>query len=86
MAFKTGVLADATPFVVNIATSTWPATMSLVSAAAGRLIELSADGGVTYFTPTIDATSANGISISVFAPVSHVRFTGVANDVWSARG
>ena len=85
MAFKSAALADSTPFPVNIATSTWPATVSLVSAAPGRLIELSTDGGVTYFTPTYDNTSVGGISVAVLAPVSHARFTGIAGDVWSAR-
>lgn len=85
MAFKSAALADSTPFPVNIATSTWPATASLVSSAAGRLIELSTDGGTTYFTPTYDNASATSISVGIFAPVSHVRFTGVAGDVWSAR-
>lgn len=85
MAFQSAPLADSTPFPVNIATSTLPATVSLVSAAAGRLIELSTDGGITYFTPIYDSTSATGISVGIFAPVSHVRFTGIAGDVWSAR-
>lgn len=85
MAFQSAPLADSTPFPVNIATSTWPATVSLVSSAAGRLIELSTDGGITYFTPTYDNTSVGGISVAVLAPVSHARFTGIAGDVWSAR-
>lgn len=85
MTFKSAALADSTPFPVNIATSTWPATVSLVSSAAGRLIELSTDGGATYFTPTYDNTSVGGISVAVLAPVSHARFTGIAGDVWSAR-
>lgn len=85
MAFKSAALADSTPFPVNIANSTWPATVSLVSAAPSRLIELSTDGGATYFTPTYDNTSATSISVGIFAPVSHVRFTGVNGDVWSIR-
>lgn len=85
MAFKSGTLTDATPFAVNIATQDWPSTVSLVSAAPGRLIELSTDGGINYFTPTIDGTSAGGISVGIMAPVSHVRFTGVNGDIWSAR-
>lgn len=85
MAFQSAPLADSTPFPVNIATSTWPATVSLVSSAAGRLIELSTDGGVTYFTPTYDNEGVSGISVAILAPVSHARFTGVAGDVWSAR-
>lgn len=85
MAFKSAALADSTPFPVNIATSTWPATVSLVSSAAGRLIELSTDGGATYFTPNYDNVSTGGISVAVLAPVSHVRFTGISGDVWSVR-
>lgn len=87
MAFQSKALADSTPFPVNIANSTWPATVSLVSSAAGRLVRLSADGGATYFTPVYDpyATSASSITVTISAPVSHVEFTGVAGNVWSAR-
>jgi len=85
MAFKSAALADSTPFPVNIALWNWPATVSLISSAAGRLIELSTDGGATYFTPTYDNSSAGSISVSIFAPVSHARFTGINGDVWSAR-
>lgn len=85
MTYQSASLSNSTPFPVNIATSTWPATVSLVSAAPGRLIELSTDGGITYFTPTYDNTSVTSISVGVFAPVSHMRFTGVAGDVWSIR-
>lgn len=88
MSFQSGKLLNATPFPVLMAVSnaSWPATVSLVSSAPGRLIELSADGGTTWFSPSIDATTANGISVGVFAPVSHARFTGATNDAWSIRG
>lgn len=85
MAFQSAPLTNSTPLAVNIANSTWPATVSLVSSAAGRLIELSADGGATYFTPVYDNSSTGSISVAITAPVSHARFTGIAGDVWSAR-
>lgn len=85
MTFKSNVLASSAPLAVNIANSTLPATISLVSAASSRLIEISTDGGVNYFQPPIDSTAAGGISVAIFAPVSHARFTGVAGDVWSIR-
>lgn len=87
MAFQTGVLANATPFVVNIANSTLPAQVSLVSSAAGRKVRLSPNGGATFFDPVYDpdATSSANITVTIGAPVSHVEFTGIAGDVWSAR-
>lgn len=84
-AFKTGTLADSTPVAVNVANYTFPATMTLTSSAGGRLIELSSDGGLNYFTPTYDATTTPMINVSVNSPISHARFTGQAGDVWSAR-
>lgn len=86
MAFQSAALTNSTPLAVNIANSNWPATVSLVSSAPGRLLELSVNGGATYFTPAYDETSAASISVGIFAPVSHVRFTGIAGDVWSVRG
>lgn len=85
MTFQTGVLQDSNPLAMDISKWSWPATASLVSSSPNRLIELSTDGGATYFTPTYDNTSAGSISVGIFAPVSHVRFTGIAGDVLSAR-
>jgi hypothetical protein len=62
-----------------------PATITLKSADASRLIELSTDGGVEYFTPTLDQSSATMRILTVTSSVSHVRVTGIVNDTWSIR-
>jgi hypothetical protein len=80
--FNNGTLTNATPFVVAMTGHPMPSTVTLDSADAGRLIELSTDGGVNYFTPVIDATTTPMIAVALRAPVSHVRFTGAALDTW----
>ncbi|MDB5777595.1 MAG: hypothetical protein JWP38_3728 [Herbaspirillum sp.] len=62
-----------------------PLTATLKSAAGGRAIQLSTDGGVEYFTPTVDTTSATMLIVIIGAPVSHIKFTGAAGDTWSVR-
>lgn len=60
-----------------------PCTVTLKSSAAGRKIELSTDGGVEYFTPTVDVGSSATMQIvTVTAPISHVKFTGIAGDAY----
>ncbi len=79
-------IPSATPVIIAMNGAPMPCTVVLKSAAVGRLIELSADGGVEYFTPaTLDATSATMQVLGIASPVSHVRVTGVANDTWSIR-
>lgn len=60
-----------------------PATITLMSAAGTRKIELSVDGGLSYFTPELDHTSAQSIACTINAPVSAIKLTGVVNDAWS---
>lgn len=80
--FVAGVLAGATPVVIAMDDAPLPSTLTLKSAAAGRKIELSTDGGTEYFTPAYDQTTATMLIVSVTATVSHVRFTGQAADAW----
>lgn len=60
-----------------------PATINLTSKAAGRKIELSTDGGKSFFAPDLDNTSTESIACRLFAPVSCIKFTGTVNDEWS---
>ncbi len=62
-----------------------PATATLKSSDAGRKIELSTDGGVEFFTPTLDVTSTTMQVLYIRAPVSHIKFTGAIGDTWSIR-
>jgi len=52
---------------------------------AGRLIELSSDGGVTYYTPALSVSTTPMALLNVVNPVSHVRISGQLNDTWSIR-
>lgn len=81
----TGILTSVTPVAVGMESAKYPCTITLKSADAARLIELSTDGGVEYFTPAIDQSSATMRVLVVTAPVSHVRFTGANADTWSIR-
>lgn len=79
-----GTLLNSTPFVQSLAGAAPTITIQLTSSAVGRKVELSVDGGALFFTPQYDAsTSAAQIIVTVNAPVTHVRFTGQANDTWS---
>jgi hypothetical protein len=82
---KQGMLTDANPFVVSVGANSAPMTITLTSASASRLIELSSDGGINYWTPPRDSETAAMVNVSVRSPISHVRFTGVANDRWNVR-
>jgi len=76
---------SATPIIVDMNGAPLPCTITLKSAAAGRLIELSTDGGVEYFGAPPDMSSATSLVLSVLAPVSHCRITGTTADTWSIR-
>lgn len=81
---KTGVLADATPLVVPVGNMDAPMTVTLTSGAAGRLIELSSNGGNAggWYTPMLDADIATMCNVGVMSPISHIRVTGQVGDVW----
>lgn len=79
---KTGVLADTAAFPVAIGDLNCPITLTLTSAAGGRLIEVSSNGGLNYYSPTVTNTVAGMINIAITTPITHARFTGAAADVW----
>ncbi len=83
--FAGATLANGTPVVVAMAGAPLPATVCLKSADGGRLIELSADGGVEYFTPAVNFTTATMHVVYVDRPVTHVRITGAAADTYTIR-
>lgn len=78
-----GTLTSTTPFVRALSGLSLPSTLTLDSTAAGRLIELSTDGGVNYFTPSYDANTLAMINVSLLSKATHARFTGQAADTWS---
>jgi len=84
--FKSGTItATGTPQVVEMVHANMPCTIVLNTTYASKLIELSADGGILYFTPAYNTSNASQLIVSLNAPVSHVRFTGTAADIWSIR-
>ena len=77
------IITSGTPVPVKAPlTMQLPGSITLRSAAAGRLIELSTDGGVEYFTPLVDVQSATMQIVVVNAPITHFRVTGTANDTY----
>ena len=78
-------IPSATPVVVAMLGAPIPCTVILKSADATRNLELSVDGGTEYFVPNYDSISATQLAIGIMSPISHVRFTGVANDSWGVR-
>ena len=78
-----GIIPDGTPLAVAVpVTMQLPGSITLKSAAAGRLIELSTDGGVEYFTPVVDVQSATMQIVVVNAPITHFRVTGAATNTY----
>lgn len=73
----------ATSISIPMVGRTIPSSMTLKSADATRKIEFSTDGGVEYFTPTYDVTSATMLVVTANAGLSHVKFTGLTTDTWS---
>jgi hypothetical protein len=79
----TGTLIGTTA-VVNVPNVVYPASLILNSAAGGRAIQFSFDGGLTYYaavTPTYTETSQ--IVYVLNFPVTTVKFTGAAADTYS---
>lgn len=58
------------------------ATVYLNSAAAGRKIEISINGGDDYSEAQLDVDEAGVIGFSIFAPITGLRFTGAEGDEW----
>ena len=78
-----GIIPDGTALAVPVPlTMQLPGSITLKSAAAGRLIELSTDRGVEYFTPAVDVQSATMQILVVNAPITHFRVTGAAADTY----
>jgi hypothetical protein len=82
---RAGNITVAGATVIDMGEAPLPSTVTLKSADASRLIELSTDGGIEYFTPAIDQTSATMRVLTITSSVSHVRITGIVFDTWSIR-
>lgn len=81
----TGTLTNTTPVVVDLLNKPIPCTISLKSAAVGRLVRFSANGvaAADWFTPEYDLTDVNKIIVVLTTPMSKIEFTGQSGDVWS---
>jgi hypothetical protein len=58
----------------------FPMTITLNSAEAGRKIEISTNGQKAWDELTPDITATDHISVAVFAPITHFRVTGAVSD------
>lgn len=76
-----GVLPVSATDTAKVSREIFPCTATLKSSAGGRKIELSTDG-IEFYTPSYDVNSATMLVVAVFSPVSHIKFTGAANDAW----
>jgi hypothetical protein len=78
-----GIIPDGSALAVQVPqTMQLPGSITLKSAAAGRLIELSTDGGTEYFAPAVDVQSGTMQIVVVNAPITHFRVTGAAADTY----
>lgn len=79
----TGTLTGTTA-TVGIPNLVYPATLVLNSAASGRAIQLSFDGGTTFYSAVTPTGTATGQLYYVLNfPVTTVKFTGAAADTYS---
>lgn len=76
----------ATSFTTGIGGLSLPLTATLVSTAVGRLIELSADGGTTYFTPTLEIDVTALAICTISNPITNIRVTGDIGDTFTLLG
>jgi hypothetical protein len=72
---------DDTILIVPMGGIIRPITVTLKSAAAGRKLEVSTDGGEEYFALETDETSATQLVACIDGPVTHLKATGAANDL-----
>jgi len=79
----TGTLTGTTA-TVAVPTVVYPASVVLNSAAGGRAIQFSFDGGTTFYTAVTPTYSETGQIVYVLTfPVNAIKFTGVANDTYT---
>lgn len=71
--------------VVNVESFRPPFIAVINTVDAGKKIELSVDGGTSYFLLSYATSHANQLLVSVTHPVTHIKFTGAIADVWSIR-
>jgi hypothetical protein len=57
-----------------------PITFTLKSSDASRKLEVSTDGGTSYFEPPLDIEESSFIVLVIAAPITNVKATGVALD------
>jgi len=80
-----GTLTDTTE-VVNMESASIPATITLGFASlTTQKIEISTDSGTSFKEVSYAINDATQKVLTIGAPVSNVRFTGVAGDTWSIR-
>ena len=79
---KVLALANGSALPIPMTGLSLPCTFYLTSAAAGRLIEYSVDGGTTYYNAAYDATCATQLVVQVQGNITHLRITGAANDTY----
>lgn len=83
MELTTGTLTSSTPITLGVSSFKPPFTVSLNSSSSGRLIRLSCNGGVSYFTPALTHSDTTSQVCGINFPVTHLQITGAANDTWS---
>lgn len=79
-----GKLSDTSPYAFRapMGVMQLPGQIVLKSVDAGRKIEISLDGGVEYFQPAYDKSTATMLSVVVNAPITNIRLTGAAADTY----
>lgn len=60
-----------------------PVTVTLDSVDGSRKIELSTNGGSSYFQPTYDTSAASQLVVKIGADATNLKFTGAITDTYT---
>lgn len=77
-----GLLDSSGVFQRNNVGASYRCTLALTSQDAGRKIEISIDGGATWFVPQYDVEETGVIGVVIKAAVTNIKFTGAEGDKW----
>lgn len=76
-----GIIPPSGSIDIDVRSVWYPATISLVSSAAGRRVQLSNDAE-TWFDGVFDLIADDQLAIVLAGPLRAVRLTGAAGDKW----
>lgn len=69
-----------TELIIGSGNITIPTTLTFKSSNGAKALTLSTDGGLEYFTPEIDTTTATMLVVAINSPITNVKVVGDIGD------